>query len=84
VEVALNDDSFWDKIEAAGVHLSYHHGGWYVGCEAGHFGPYANREDAVADLIMQLLERLHQARVTIEGHPSLLPHYRPDHDPERN
>ncbi|MBA3947836.1 MAG: hypothetical protein H0X37_25195 [Herpetosiphonaceae bacterium] len=78
------DDAFWDKVEAVGVHLSYRFGGWYASCEAGHYGPYANREDAIADLISQLLERLHQAHAVIEGHALLLPRYRPDHDAERN
>ncbi len=84
----MNDDAFWDKlqdkIETAGVHLSYRFGGWYASCEAGSFGPYANREDALASVISELLEHLHQLHVTIEEHPLLLRAYRPDRKPEQN
>ena len=73
----MMDDDLSDKIEAVGVHLSYRFGGWYASCEAGHFGPYANQGDALAGVISQVLEQLHQLHATIEGHPLWLRQYRP-------
>ncbi len=78
------DDHFWDKLEAAGIHFSYHHGGWYAGCAFGRYGPYASRADAIADVVQQLLERLHQALAVVEGQPLLLAPYRVNTDPALN